>query len=80
MHGPVNGYLSMPCIYLIISRSGGGLEIKALTAFIVERFSCSLAAAWGGLGVLNESSAAAVWERVSSAKPVWRQSMEISQR
>lgn len=23
MHGPVNGYLSMPCIYLIISRSGG---------------------------------------------------------
>lgn len=48
MHGPVNGYLSMPCIYLIISRSGGGVEIKALTAFIVERFSCSLAAVWGG--------------------------------
>lgn len=24
MHGPVNGYLSMPCIYLIISRSRGG--------------------------------------------------------
>lgn len=23
MHGPVNGYLSMPRIYLIISRSGG---------------------------------------------------------
>lgn len=36
MHGPVNGYLSTRCIYLIISRSGGG--IKALTAFIVEPF------------------------------------------
>lgn len=23
MHGPVNGYLSMPRIYLIISKSGG---------------------------------------------------------
>lgn len=23
MHGPVNGYLSMPHIYVIISRSGG---------------------------------------------------------
>lgn len=33
-----------------------------------------------GGGVLNESSVVAVWERVSSAKPVWRQSMEISQR
>lgn len=36
MHGPVSGYLCMPRVYLIISRSGG--EIKALTAFIVERF------------------------------------------
>lgn len=40
MRGPVNGYRSMLCIYLIISRSGegGGGEIKALTAFIVEPF------------------------------------------
>lgn len=82
MHAPVNGYLSMPCIYLIISRSGGGGEDKSADCVHCGAFFLQPGGGkWGGGGaVLNESSPAAVWERVSSAKPVWRQSMEISQR
>lgn len=71
MHAAVNGNLSVLCIYLIISRSGGG-EIKALTASIVEPFLQA--------GRLKPEQPASVWEWLSSAKPVWRQSMEISQR
>lgn len=37
MHGPVNGYLSMPRIYLIISRSGG--EDKSADCVHCEAFS-----------------------------------------
>lgn len=37
MHGPVNGYLSMPHIYLIISRSGG--EDKSTDCVHCEAFS-----------------------------------------
>lgn len=73
MHAAVNGNLSVLCIYLIISRSvGGGGGIKALTASIVEPFLQA--------GRLKPEKPASVWEWLSSAKPVWRQSMEISQR
>lgn len=71
MHGPVNGYLSMLRIYLIISRSGG--EDKSADCVHCGAFSA-------GGERLKWEQPGSVWEWVSSAKPVWRQSMEISQR
>lgn len=66
--------ISLPRIYLIISTSGVGDKSADCVHCARGRERERTPA---GEETLNESS---VWEQGASAKPVWRQSMEISQR